>query len=93
MRVPQNLELQDVIAWGLGATDLVCVVIGAVISWWLYVTLPGGEVIRAAASGPVLVVAAAIGLVRIGETPLRSWALIAAAYAARRRLFVCGEAS
>ena len=26
--VPQHLELDDVVAWGLGATDLLCVAAG-----------------------------------------------------------------
>ena len=93
VRVPQNLELQDVIAWGLGATDLVCVVVGAVIAWWLYLTLPGDPVLRALAACPIAIVAAAVGLVRVGELPLRGWLLTVAAFALRRRLFVSGVES
>lgn len=90
VRVPQNLELQDVIAWGLGATDLLCVVGAAVVAWWIYLVLPGDEVVRAIAASPIGAIGLACGVLRIAGTPLRAWLLVVAAYAVRPRVFVTG---
>ena len=44
--MPQHLELDDVIAFGLGATDLLCVLAGCVVAWWLYLAVPGAPARR-----------------------------------------------
>lgn len=86
--MPQHLELQDVLAFGLGALDLLCVGVGLTVAWWTYLTLPGPTVIRAIAAAPIAFVALACGLVRVGEVPLRDWLVIALAYALRPRVLI-----
>jgi hypothetical protein len=90
VKVPQYLELEDVVAWGLGAADLLCAMAGAVVGWWLYLTLPGDAVLRVIAATFVAVIGLAFGVVRIGEVALRDWLAMAAAYALRPRVFVTG---
>src|SRR5204863_5049942 len=46
VKVPQHLELADVVAWGLGTADLACVLIGGASAWWLYLAVPGDLWIR-----------------------------------------------
>ncbi len=88
VRVPQHLDLVDVVAWGLGAVDLLCVVAGVTTAWWLYLELPGDPAIRAAVAAPLALVGLACGVVRVGELPLREWLALAAAYVLRPRLLV-----
>lgn len=88
VRVPQHLELQDVVAWGLGALDLLCVVGGFAVAWWLYLALPGPAAARVVSAAPFALVGLACGVVRIGELPLRDWLIIAFAYALRPRVLV-----
>ena len=91
VKVPQNLELDDVIAWGLGATDLMFVAGGAAAGWWLYELLPGDLVVRIGAAVPPAVVGLGLGVVRFGDFPLREWVALAVQYALRpRRLLVGG---
>lgn len=92
-KVPQHLELEDVIAFGLGPTDLLCVVGGGVLGWWLYLALPGEPVLRAIAAGPAALVGIALGVLRIGELALREWLGIAVGYALRPRVLVTGGRS
>jgi hypothetical protein len=91
VKVPQYLELEDVVAWGLGAADLLCAAGGAVVGWWLYVSLPGDAAVRMIAAIFVAVIGLAFGIVRVGETALRDSLAIAAAYALRPRVFVTGD--
>lgn len=86
--MPQHLELQDVLAWGLGALDLLCVGVGLTVAWWTYLALPGPEVARAIAAAPIGIVGLACGVVRVGELPLRDWLTIALAYALRPRVLI-----
>lgn len=88
VKVPQNLELQDVVAWGMGAVDLLCVVAALTVAWWLYLVLPGPEIARAALVGPVVLVGLACGVAHIGDVPLRDWLVVALAYALRPRVLV-----
>ena len=67
VKVPQNLELDDVIAWGLGATDLMFVAGGAAAGWWLYELLPGDLFVRIGAAVPPAVVGLGLGVVRFGD--------------------------
>jgi hypothetical protein len=90
VKVPQYLELEDVVAWGLSAADLLCAVAGAGVGWWLYLTMPGDPVPRMIAATFVAVIGLAFGVVRIGELALRDWLAIAAFYALRPRVFVTG---
>ena len=89
--MPQNLELEDVIAWGLGPVDLMCAAAGAAAGWWLYEFLPGDLDIRIAAAFPLVVVGLGLGVMRFGDLSLRDWVALGLQYALRpRRLLVGG---
>jgi len=91
VKVPQNLELEDVIAWGLGAVDLMCVAGGAAAGWWLFEFLPVDLDIRIGAAIPLAVVGLGLGVMRFGDLALRDWVTLAVRYALRpRRLLVGG---
>lgn len=87
-RVPQHLELEDVVTWGLSAADLICVVAGAVVGWWSYLALPDPLVGRVALSVLIVLLGAALGIVRIGQLPLRGWIAVVSGYAVRSRLLI-----
>ena len=89
--MPQHLELEDVIAWGLGAADLMCVAAGAVSAWWLYLNLPLGFDLRVGAAAPLVLAGLAFGTLRFGELTLRDWLRIALRYASRPRTLICGD--
>jgi uncharacterized membrane protein YhaH (DUF805 family) len=91
VRVPQHLELEDVVAWGLSASDLVFVVAGCALAWWLYLVLPGPFALRVAAAVPVLASGLALGIARLRDRALRGWLLLLAAYLLRARRLVSGE--
>jgi hypothetical protein len=92
VKVPQHLELDDVIAWGLGAIDLMWVAAGAAAGWWLYAYLPADLDLRIAAATPLAIAGLALGIVRIGDLALRDWIALAAHFAVRpHQLFVGGE--
>ena len=89
--MPQHLELEDVIAWGLGAVDLMCVAAGAAAGWWLYEFLPGDLDIRIGAAVPLAVVGLGLGVMRFGDLTLRDWVTLGVRYVLRpRRLLVGG---
>jgi len=91
VQVQQNLEIEDVIAWGLGAVDLMCVAAGAGAGWWLFEFLPGDLDIRIGAAIPLAVVGLGLGVMRFGDLALRDWVTLAVQYALRpRRLLVGG---
>ena len=91
MKVPQHLELEDVIAWGLGAVDLMCVAVGGAAGWWLYAFIPADLDVRIAAATPFAIAGLALGVVRFGDLALRDWIALAMQYAMRpRRLLVGG---
>src|SRR5206468_3793655 len=71
--VPQDLELQDVIAWGLSALDLLCLTGGAVVAWWLYLALPDWMPARLGVALPAALAGAALGLLRVGDITARQW--------------------
>lgn len=87
-RVPQHLELEDVVAWRMGAGDLVCVAGGAAVGWWLYLVLPDPLAGRVAAGALAALVGAALGIVRFGALPLRGWIVVAVAFALRARVLI-----
>ena len=92
VKVPQHLELEDVIAWGLGAVDLMWIAGGAATGWWLYAYVPADFDLRIAAATPFAVAGLALGVVRVGYLPLRGWIALALYYALRpRRLLIGGE--
>ena len=89
-KVPQHLELDDVVAWGLGASDLICVAVGAAVAWWVGTALPATFAVRIALATPLLVAGAALALVRVADRDLRTWTLVVARYALRLRALRSG---
>ena len=90
--MPQHLELEDVIAWGLEAVDLMWVAAGAAAGWWLYAYLPADLDVRIAAATPFAVAGLALGVVRFSDLALRDWAALALHYALRPRVLLMGGA-
>ena len=90
MKVPQHLELEDVIAWGLEAVDLMWVAAGAAAGWWLYAYLPADLDVRIAAAMPFAIAGLALGIVRIGDLGLRDWIALAVRFALRPRVLLVG---
>ena len=88
--MPQHLELGDVIAFGLGALDLTLVAAGVVIGWWSALVLGDALALRLLIAFPTVLVGVALGIVRVGERPVRTWLLLALAYARRPRTLVTG---
>ena len=87
--VPQHLELDDVIAFGLGALDLVCAGGGALVGWWVALALSDDLVARLLIAAPLALAGLILGLARVAGLPCRRWLLLALAYAIRpRRLLV-----
>ena len=81
--VPQHLDLDDVVAWGLTATDLLCLVAGLAIGWWLALRISDALVLQIAVGAPPAIVGVALGVVRLGDRSLRGWSAIALRYAIR----------
>jgi hypothetical protein len=88
VKVPQHLDLEDVLLWGLGATDLLFVAAAGVIAWWLWIDLPLVP-IRMAAVAPVVLIGTVLGPGTFQERAMRDWLLMIARYRARprRRIF------
>ena len=93
VKVPQHLELEDVIAWGLGPVDLLCVAAGALFGWWFYLALPADPVLRVIAATPPALMGLALGVLRLGELALRDWLGMLVAYALRARVLTTGGGS
>ena len=88
--MPQNLELDDIIVWGLGAVDLICVATGAAAGWWLYELLPGDVDMRIGVAVPLVVVGLGLGVMRFGGLALRDWVALGVQYAKRPRRLLAG---
>ena len=88
--MPQHLELDDVIAWGLGAVDLACIAGGAVIGWWVWELLAADLDVRTALAAPFVVIGVAFGALRMRDRTLREWTVLVGAYALRARLLLIG---
>ena len=85
VKVPQHLELEDVLVWNLSAGDLVWLAGGLACGWWLYLHLPAAPAFRVAAATPEVVLGAMLGPARLSERPLRSWAAELLSYVTRPR--------
>jgi hypothetical protein len=90
VKVPQNLDLKDVLVWGLGATDLLCLAVGGVCGWWLYLTIPAPFVVRVCLASPVVAVGLVLGVGRLGERTVREWLVVVIAFAGRPRRRIYG---
>ena len=90
VKVPQHLELEDIVAWGLGVVDLLCVLAGAAAAWWLYLAIPGDVALRTVAAAPAVLTGLSIGLLRFGGIGLREWVVIAMRYVSRPRVLITG---
>jgi len=93
VRVPQNLHLDDVLFFGLGAVDLLCVAVGAFIAWWLYLYLPVALPVRLALACPALLAAFLLGAGRLGDQTARGFLTDVALYLRRPRLRLYGVKS
>jgi len=92
-KVPQHLELDDVLAWGLSAVDLLCVIACAGVGWWLYLTVPGELAVRVLVAAPAVLLGLALGALRLGELSMRDWFALALSYGLRSRVLVTGAMS
>jgi hypothetical protein len=91
VKVPQHLDLEDVVAFGLGASDLFFVVTGVALGWWLYLVMPEPLALRLGTAAPAATAGFALGVPRVGGRALREWVWIAAAYVLRPRVLVSGD--
>ena len=89
VKVPQHLEIEDVLVWGLSATDLLWLAGGLLAGWWIYLNLPAPLPLQVAAAAPPVVAGLALGPGRFAERPLRAWVaeLLAFAVRPRRRMY------
>jgi hypothetical protein len=90
VKVPQHLELDDVLVWGLGAVDLMILAAGAAAAWWLYLVAPGDLALRLSGACPAALAGAVLGVGHLGDRSIRDWLLIWIAYIARPRLRTYG---
>jgi hypothetical protein len=90
VKVPQHLDLDDVLVFGLSAIDLLCLAAGGFVAWWLYLTAPGALQLKVAVSAPFAGLGALFGLGRVGDIRARDSALAVAAYLKRPRLRLYG---
>lgn len=93
VRVPQHLEIEDVLVWGLSATDLLWLAAGLLVGWWLVLNLPLPLPLQVAAAAPPALAGAVLGPGRLAGRPLRAWIieLLAFAIRPRRGLYRSGE--
>ena len=91
--MPQNLHLDDVLFFGLGAVDLLYLAVGAFIAWWLYLYLPVAPPARLALACPALAVAFLLGAGRLGDVTARGFLTDIALYLRRPRLRLYGAKS
>jgi hypothetical protein len=86
VRVHQHLELDDVLAFGMSAIDLVLLGAGVLLAAWLYVRLGASPTIRLTVCLPAIGVGALLGPARIGAQSVREHLIGAAAYFGRPRI-------
>lgn len=84
--MPQHLELEDVVVFGLGPADLLCGAVGVAIGWWLYLQIGGPLAVQLVAGGPPVLAGLALGILRVGDEPLRHWAALILSYHLRPRV-------
>ena len=85
VKVPQHLEIEDVLVWGLSATDLMWLAGGLLVGWWIYLNLPAPLPLQLAAAAPAAIAGSVLGPGRFAERPLRSRIAELLAFASRPR--------
>ena len=89
--VPQHLELDEVVAWGLGATDLLCVAAGCAAGWWVASAVDAALLVRLGLGLPPFLASAALTVIRVDDRQLRSWIATVGVYLLRRRILTVGQ--
>ena len=90
--VPQHLELDDVVAWGLGAADLLCVAAGCAAGWWSGSSIDASLPVRVALAVPPCLIGFVLAVVRVEDRRGRDWVALIAGYVLRPRILVVGRA-
>lgn len=90
-KVPQHLELDDVLAFGLGPSDLLCVASGIAGGWLVASGFDGLPALRLSLAAIPVIAGGLFGIVRVDGRDLRAWVVIAARFALRRRSLVTEE--
>ena len=93
MKVPQHLEIRDLIAWGMTATDLVSIALSALVAWSIYLRLPGPAPLRVVVAAPAVLIGVVLGPAGYAERSIREWLLASLGYLRRPRLRVYGGES
>jgi hypothetical protein len=88
VKVPQHLELEDVLVWGLSATDLLWLAGGLLFAWWIVLNLPTPLPLQVTVAAPAAIAGAVLGPCRFFGRPLRAWIAELMAFALRPRLRV-----
>ena len=89
-KVPQHIDLEDVLLWGLGAVDLLFAAAAGVMAWWLWIDVPLMSV-RIAVVAPVVMFGVVLGPGTFQDRPIRDWLVILLRYRARPRRRVFGD--
>ncbi len=93
VKVPQNLELRDVLVWGLGAIDLLCLATAGVVGWWLFMVIHAPFVVRAGLASPAFAIGLALGMGKLGGRTVREWVIVLTGYVQRPRRRTYGAES
>lgn len=83
--MPQHLEVEDVLAWGLTATDLLWLIAGLAAAWWAYLHLSGPLPVRAGLAVPPAAAGLVLGPARLGDRAIRTIATELLAFVSRPR--------
>jgi hypothetical protein len=85
VKVPQHLEIEDVLVFGLSAADLLWLAGGLLVGWWILLNLPAPFPLQLAAAAPAVIAGALFGPARLADRPLRAWSTELMAFALRPR--------
>ena len=88
--MPQHLELDDVVVFGLSATDLLYLVGGSILGWWLYVALPIDVAVRVVGAGASAAAGSLFGIARVDGRSARAWIVVLLAFVVRPRVLRIG---
>jgi len=85
VKVPQHLEIEDVLVFGLSAADLLWLAGGLLVGWWIVLNLPAPFPLQLAAAAPAAIAGSVLGPARLAGRPVRTWMAELLAFAARPR--------